>query len=92
MEEPVAYNFTHGEKDAETDVTVKNVNLDASGVIAAYYLAFKGLGVVEPPSPQPEIIKPKPKLATAAKVAKRNVFLLVMFSNKSLSRKTFESL
>lgn len=37
MEEPVAYNFTHGEKDAETDVTVKNVNLDASGVIAAYY-------------------------------------------------------
>ena len=38
MEEPTAaYNFTHGEKDAETDVVINNVNRDASGVIAAYY-------------------------------------------------------
>lgn len=37
MTEPVSYNFIHGEKDAETDVVVKNVSLDASGVIAAYY-------------------------------------------------------
>lgn len=38
MEEPTAaYSFTHGEKDAETDVVINNVNRDASGVIAAYY-------------------------------------------------------
>ncbi len=37
MTEPVTHNFIHGEKDAIDDVTVKNVSLDASGVIAAYY-------------------------------------------------------
>lgn len=37
MEEPVTHNFIHGENDAIDDVTVKNVSLDASGVIAAYY-------------------------------------------------------
>lgn len=38
MEDPTAaYTFTHGETDVDTDVVVKNVNLDASGVIAAYY-------------------------------------------------------
>ena len=37
MTEPVTHNFIHGENDAIDDVTVKNVSLDASGVIAAYY-------------------------------------------------------
>lgn len=37
MEEPVTHNFIHGENNAIDDVTVKNVSLDASGVIAAYY-------------------------------------------------------
>lgn len=37
MTEPVTHNFIHGEKDAIDNVTVKNVSLDASGVIAAYY-------------------------------------------------------
>lgn len=31
------FTFTHGEKDAYDDKVVKNVSLDASGVIAAYY-------------------------------------------------------
>lgn len=31
------FTFTHGEKDADDDKVVKNVSLDASGVIAAYY-------------------------------------------------------
>lgn len=37
MTEPVTHNFIHGENDAIDNVTVKNVSLDASGVIAAYY-------------------------------------------------------
>ncbi len=34
------------------------------------------MGLVEPLSPQPETNRPKPKLATAAKAVKQNVFLL----------------